>query len=719
MGHAGRASVAASLVVGLAAGWCGAVPAYAGDAAKVRELYDRGMMALQGGEYDKALEAFKALLQEDPSQDQVLDLIRATETRHFLKMLSKGGESEMVARRMLDLGRTALRDRNRDPDVIRPLVQSAVTDTDLEKRRMASRTLMANHGAFAVPFLVGYLGSNDTNERVNTIMALEDIGLEAVLPLVEALQSPDAQTRQNVVVVLRRLVDPRAYPILQWLAGSKDQPASVRDAATAALDSYRGFTGSKATSAQDAFIEIARMYYKRSPEILRDLGTTYTLWRWEEGGLKYTDVPGLMYHLRLAEKACLLAVKTDPSTSQKAQAVLSIVYAAQQVALHNAPEAFRTSEAGQAEATRLAMADAAIRANGPAVLERGLSLAIEWNDAPVAVAILNTIPTFGSAVSLGADSAVVKALASGEQSVQWAAALCCIRLAPKSKFPRCELVVPLAADAVSLGAVRQVLIIEPDTKTSVQLQTELNKAGLHTVVSRSGADGLVTAKQARFDAVIVSSGVSDVLAQSVVNEIRRDARTASTPVLMLTAESKKDGLTELMGDSIAGVITLPASANVYVPQVQQAVSNSPLDDRARALALSEAACEVLAMANPSACFDFRRAEAALVGTLATDKSDSLKLKALAALRRWGSAASLGGLLGSLSNDKNAEAVRAESAAVAGSILSGNAPSAKGFEMLLAGLSDPSVAVRTACAGALGSARLTGDQRAMVLAKAHL
>lgn len=721
MGHVGRASVAASLVVGLVAGWTCVDPAHAADDAKVRDLYSGGMKALEQGDYEGALGKFKALLQEDPSQDQVLDLIRATETRHFLKMLTKGGEMEMVAKRMLDLDNMALRERSRDKDRISALVNTAIKDGDLEKRRTASRTLMSDHGAFAVPFLVGYLGSNDTDERVHAIMALEDIGLEAVLPLVEALQSPDANVRQNVVVVLRRLLDPRAYPILAWLAGSKDQPASVRDAAAAAMSTYKGMTGSKAATPQDAFVEVARMYYSKAPEILRDMGGSSVLWRWEAGGLQYSDCPALMYHLRLAEKACVMAIRADPTMSEKAQAVLSIVYAAQQVALTNAPESFRTSEAGQAEAARLAMADAAIRANGAAVLEKGLFLAMEWGDAPVAVAILNTLPTYGSGVGLGAGSAVVKALGSGDPSVQWAAALCCIRLAPQASFPRCDLVVPLAADAVALGAVRQILIIEPDTKTAVQLQTELNGAGMHTVLARNGAEGLVASKQARFDAVLVSAGVKDVLAQALVNEIRRDARTSGTPVMVVAPESAAEGITGLMGDSISGVVTLPASANVYVPQVKEAAAKSPLDDRARALDLSETACDVLASAKPSSCFDFRRAEKALLGTLdpASNKPDGLKLKALAALKRWGSNASLGGLLSALTNGENSEDVRAGAASAAGVILNGQAPTAKGFEMLLAGLGDASVAVRTACAGALGSAKLTPAQRGAVLEKSRL
>src|SRR5262245_49619503 len=94
-----RLSVAAPLFVGLAAGLVLAAPARAEDAAKVKQLYDEGMGALEKGEFEAALEKFKALFQEDPNQSQVLDLIRSTETKNFLKMLEKGGEYEQAAKR--------------------------------------------------------------------------------------------------------------------------------------------------------------------------------------------------------------------------------------------------------------------------------------------------------------------------------------------------------------------------------------------------------------------------------------------------------------------------------------------------------------------------------------------------------------------------------------------------------------------------------------------
>jgi HEAT repeat protein len=606
--------------------------------------------------------------------------------------------------------------RSQDKALIEPLVDTAIKDASLEKRRMASREIMANHGAYAVPYLVRYLGSNDTDERVRAIFVLEDIGIEAVLPLIETLNSPDAQVRQTAIVALRRLLDPRAYPVLEWIAASKDQPESVRRAAANALKAFGESIGRPDITPEDAFLEVARMYYTKAPEVLRDLGTNYSLWKWEEGGLTFKDVPAFMYHLRLAEKACTMAIQADPK-STNARSMLSLVLAAQQVALANAPADFLASDEGKAEAGRLAMADAAVRSAGVPTLMKALGLALQHNDSTVAIAIIRTLPTFGGEVPLGADSSLVAALAYPDQTVQWNAAMACIKLAPQKKFPRCELVVPLAADAVALASVRQILVIESDTKTAVKMQTELNAAGMHAVVSRSGAAGLDRAQQASFDAVLVSAGLKDVMAQQVVNHLRRDFRTASMPVLIVAPESAADATKALFGDQIVGVVTLPAAAPVYVPQVKEAASASPLNDRARALATSEEACGVLAHALASPCFDFSRAQVALAGTLATDKPDGLKMKALAALKRWGGAPALSGLLGAVANTTLSEDVRAESARTAGTLLLGKAPSPKGFEVLVGGMGDASVAVRSACAGALGGAKLTEDQRQMVLAKA--
>src|SRR5688572_30476512 len=154
---AGRASVAATLVVGLVAGFSTVSTAGAQDAGKVKELFDAGISALEKGDYEGALAKFKALFQEDPNQAQILDLIRTTENKNFLKMLMKGGEYEQAAKYFLERGHEAMKARSRDREKILALVETAVKDADLDKRRSASRMIMAEHGAFAIPELVKYL----------------------------------------------------------------------------------------------------------------------------------------------------------------------------------------------------------------------------------------------------------------------------------------------------------------------------------------------------------------------------------------------------------------------------------------------------------------------------------------------------------------------------------------------------------------------------------
>ncbi len=714
---AGRTSLAASLVAGLVLSFSLASPARAEDAAKVKDLFDGGMSALEKGDYDTALAKFKALFQEDPNQSQILDLIRTTETKNFLKMLMKGGEYEQAARYFLSRGHEALKARSRDPEKILPLVETAIKDADLDKRRTASRQIMAEHGAYAIPFLVKYLGSNDTDERVRAIFVIEDIGVESVLPLVEVLNSPDAQVRQTTIIALRKLLDPRAYPILDWLAKSKDQPESVRRAAENAMQAFGAMTDTKNMSPDDAFVKLADMYYTKAPEVLRELGSVNTMWRWEEGQLKYTDCPAFMFHLRLAEKACKMALAANPA-SANARSMLAIIYAAQQVSLASAPKEWQDSEAGKAEAARLAMADAAIRSSGVGTLMGALAIAQKYNDAPVAIAILRTLPSYTN-IPLGEGSSLVMALTAQDQRIQRTAAMTAVRLNPKVAFARSEMVVQLVADAVALSSVRQVLVVCDDTKAAAQMQGDLAAAGMHAVVSRTGGDGLTRSKQSPFDVVVVASGLKDMMAQQVVNEIRRDFRTKATPIVLATTEAAAEGERGLYKDAIQGVVTLPLSANAYVPVLKEAAAKSPLDDRARALEMSEEACGVLADALPTPVFDFSKAQGALSGVLTTDKPESLKLKACAALKKWGGDAAMKGLLDSVALSTNSESVRAESARVAGLILSGKAPTQRGFEILMQGLADASIPVRTACAGALGGANLTPAQKAMVMEKARL
>ena len=709
-----RSTVAAALVAATAA-FSVAGTAQAQDSAKVKQLYDEGMGALEKGDFDLALEKFKALFQEDPNQAQMLDLIRSTESKNFLKMLAKGGEHERAARHMLSMGRTAAVSRSKEEERIRPLVETAVKSADLEARRTASRKLMAEHGPYAIPFLVPSLGSNDTDERVRAIFVLEDIGVESVLPLCEvALGSPDAQVRQSAIIALRKLADPRARPVLDHIARTKENPESVRRAAEAALKAYGESMGKGAASAEEGFLRLADQYYNRAPEVLREIGSVHALWSWTDGKLVSADCPAFLHHLRLAERACGMAIHAAPQ-SRDARAMLGLVYAAQQVALEAQPAEYRDGEAGKAEVARLAMTESAVRASGPSVVLGALALAIKYDDAPVAVQLMKALPSYGN-VHLGEGSPVAAALKAADPRIQWHAALACIRLQPKSAFPGSESVVALASNAVALNSVRQALVISDDTKSALQMQNELNASGLHAVVARNGAEGLLRSKGAPFDVILVAGGLKDMLSEEVVNEIRRDYRTKNIPILFVVPEAQAQAAKDRVGESVAGVLSTPLSANVYVPLVKEAAAKSPLDDRARALALSEDACAAIAEAGSSAVFDFSKAQEALAGTLNTDKPESLKLKALAGLKKWGGDAALGGLVGAVGNSDNPESVRAESARVAGIILSGKTPTQKGYETLLAGLTDASGAVRAACAGALGGARLNDVQRNQVAEK---
>ncbi len=472
--------------------------------------------------------------------------------------------------------------------------------------------------------------------------------------------------------------------------------------------------GTQGMSADDAFLKLADMYYTKAPEVLRELGSVNTMWRWEEGQLKYQDCPAFMFHLRLAEKACKMALASNPN-SPNARSMLAIVYAAQQVSLAGAPKEWQDSEAGKAEAARLAMADAAIRSSGVGALMGALAIAQKYNDAPVAIAILRALPSYTN-IPMGEGSSLVSALAAQDQRIQRTAAMTFVRLNPKSAFPRSEMVVQLVADAVALSSIRQVLVVCDDSKAAVQMQNDLAGAGMHAVISRTGADGLTRSKQTPFDVVVVASGLKDMMAQQVIHEIRRDFRTGNTPIVLATSEAAAEGERGLYKDQIQGVVTMPLSANAYLPVLKDAAAKSPLDDRARALEMSEEACAVLADALPTPVLDFSRAQAALAGTLTTDKPESLKLKACAALKKWGGDASMKGLLDSVALSSNSESVRAESARVAGLILSGKAPTQRGFEILMQGLADPSIPVRTACAGALGGANLSPAQKAMLMEK---
>ena len=190
-------------------------------AGSANESLAAGVALLKQGHTAEANAKFREVLAADPSSQDAYALVKETDYKVFLEMLKSGGDAEQAAKRILSLSSQVEVEQSKDPAAIKALVDAAMRSKDLDQREMAARKLAAAHGQYAVPDLVGFLGSNDIDERANAIMTLSKIGSDAVLPLAASIGSGNDMQKQNTVRLLQRIGDERSEPAIAKALGDK------------------------------------------------------------------------------------------------------------------------------------------------------------------------------------------------------------------------------------------------------------------------------------------------------------------------------------------------------------------------------------------------------------------------------------------------------------------------------------------------------------------
>jgi len=698
--------------------------AQAQDRDRIDSLFEQAKDNWERGNSQEAAQLLKSLLAEDPSHEIAYDLLRKAEYQMFLDMLKEGGDAELVAKELLRLAHLGEQEKVKDEGAIRVLVEKAIHGETYADREQAVRMLVAKHGEYSVPYLYHYLGSNDTDERVYAILALSELSSEAVLPLVEALQSDDFKVQQNAALVLQKIGDVRAIGGLASLATHASNPA-VKDAAVQALsvlagkmkcggcNDCGGDCGDNEMSAAQAYMWLAVKYYARDAMVIKNYEDGYVVWSFKDGKLVSRETPPNLYRLELAEEACYDAL-TEEQGNQMARNLLAAVHYAQWGAIESLPTDMKSDETVSALADRIWNVLAITAAQGTDTQLGALALGLRWGDATISIGALNALPNSWDGREITAENPLVAALDAPDKIVRFAAAITALKLVPMAPFPGSEKVVAIAAQAADAGSARQILLVEPNPEVRAQAMRDMDKVGLYSVAESSAVAGFRRAKQSgMFDAIVIRASLVDKLALTIVRDLQADFRTSSIPILISGQGPELDAAKELLGTRVQGFI--PAEP-LDVEAVKAAASQSLNDDQKRALAVSKAACSALGMIHKAhtAFANFADAEGALGNVITSEKPDDIRLAALGALEMIGSVQSTAALVTVFKETANATPVRVGAAKTLGKIFAGTAAPAEVFDTLLAGFGDEAQDVRKAAGIALGEMMLTDEQKNTVL-----
>jgi HEAT repeat protein len=665
-----------------------------GPLAAQSDDFQAAVEALSRGANEEALTLLEKVLSADLSNEAAYELWTTTENKVWLKLLTQGGELELVARELVDKAKLGRKQRQNNPDAIRELVKQLAQD-DVVARTKVVNQLASDYGEFAVPILIYSLTEgSDADRRVNVMQALTRMGSDVVPPLVETMDAPDAFLRRNVALTLGYIGDRRAQAPLARAANA-DADGGVRSAAEQSLARLGG-----GGDAGALYIEQGEAYYREDPSVLAPHQYSDVIWRWEGNGLVLTEVPRFLYAPEMAKKQYYraLAILGDAGPALAGIARCAVT------------EIGRLDEwqaAGQDAgewADRLKADELAAQVAGPDALDVALGFAIGKGDMIAASGLCRLLAGTGKSATANLQSALS---ASKSGAVQGEAAVALGRIAYRNR----EAAKADTVAALTTAAGREVLrigaIIGGDEAEGRALAAQLGEQGYQASWWPTGGRGLVSLRSLPgVDLVVVNEKLSDMTARVAVNEIRSEPRFARTQVFVKVTSPDNDG--SAYGDKVNGILAPGAD----LAAATEAAAGEPLNrDRQDALDLAGRAAETLFALTIGGKTDVAVASDALASTLG-NRPPEVVAPALDVLQFLGGPAHVERVAAVLTNAEQPEPVRVRAAQALAGIFSRTATVDAGVLQILqkVALEDGSFPVRAATAGALGRLSLTKDVR---------
>lgn len=674
--------------------------------AQVEKDFAEGVQLYRLGKLEDARAKFAEVLRQNPTHEDAFRIWRETEAAIWQNLVLEGGELEKIARHLIAQATVARRERSRDQEKIAALVETATTSADYDERRKATLTLVSEHGEFAVPPLLAPLGNLDSNDQQNRAILLADnLGREAVLPLIQALEHESALVRRNVAAALAHIGDMRAAGALARVAQG-DSDELVRASAASALKTMGVPAGANAI---DLYLQEARRYLTHGVD---DSTRSDVSWNLVDGQLVATDTPALLQPFELAKDSALSALSLDPANAE-ARALVARAHLAEATAIADSLAVAPDDEKLAALAGKVDQLRMVAMASGTASLRKVMADSIADGQIPVAVAAIRALGQAEGRDALSG-SPLVDALDSDDRRIRYAAALALTEAAGSSTPPAVDKVVRNLGGAVTEEALRVIKVIDASPETvkvarEAAAQQRGNFVDASATVAKAAEDLM---SFPNVDVVVINENVPDALPETLIGHVRKDPRLSNVKILVVAADVEKAA--ERFGDTIHGTIAGPLSGEALLAAVNTALEGTTMDSRrARADQVAVAASKALD-GLAAQRVDVSPALENLAGQL--NRNDSVAVPAARAIGSGGSVNELGALLGAIGNESASLDLKVASADSVGSILSRlDSVPGETFTSLLGVLESPAdIKLKQAVVTALGKGKLAPGERLQLI-----
>ncbi|MAE45646.1 MAG: hypothetical protein CMJ86_02025 [Planctomycetes bacterium] len=649
-------------------------------------LYSEGVDLLSRGRKTEALAKFQAILAADPTNEAAYELWKEADHQVFLDLIVEGGEYQLVAERLLARAKLGRSEHRNDAGAVRALVSEMLGESDALVRRRTVTQLSSEHGPYAAPALVPYLGNEgDGDRRVLAMATLIELGGDVVWPLIAALGSDHAYQRRNVAICLGRIGDPRAAGALEAIAALDGDSAVVKAAKSAAAAC--GSTG----NGLSLLLADGHNYYGRNASHIRPFDDQNVTWSWD-GALTSSDIAVSLFNDQMALSAFYRALDLDAANGDAqagiARACGSIV-----------AKAGRSDDLADAGVG----AQLTLSAAGVGAIDMALLWAVKSDDASAGAALCQTLGGMASAPT----SALMAAVASGDPTLRGEGALALASIATRSGTAAGGATVAALGDAAGREVLRVAAVIDGDAERAGKALAGLASSGVIVDHRGSGIEGIVLVRRMPVvDLVLVGDRVNGLTTDQVLADIANNVPNA--PVFLLSGD---EDFADAYSDRVAGVI----SDSSDLSGLEETLNADFEGARARADDLGRRAAMALGALALAGHTDCSATADALASTLA-HRSEAVTAPAMAALAQCGSWDHIHALFSVLGDSDRSDNERSNAAMAMGPILarSGAAEGVAGPLAAIAANGDESTQVRMAAAQALGMAQTGAAGRTQAL-----
>jgi DNA-binding response OmpR family regulator len=166
-------------------------------------------------------------------------------------------------------------------------------------------------------------------------------------------------------------------------------------------------------------------------------------------------------------------------------------------------------------------------------------MALDMNDTPLirdAIDALSQTTGGANLFASGARQPLLDAIAYPDRRVQYEAALTLARALPDRRFEGDYRIVPVLASAVRTGAVSYAAVVSDDDENRRNLVNALEGLDFEVIGAESSLAAMAgaVAEAPGIDLIVVRMG-SDTSAMNVITNIRREAKTAASPVAVFAS----------------------------------------------------------------------------------------------------------------------------------------------------------------------------------------